>query len=88
MRQVSAEDIVNGWLKYHNTTVKEVIEKHPKELLQSPDWFKLYEVTQEQYDEWEKWAKEYIRKKTKISKKYIDRKFGFIALEYGPNIKK
>ena len=31
MKQVSREDLLNGWLKYHNTTVEEVIKTHPKE---------------------------------------------------------
>ena len=83
----SREELLNGWLKYHNTTVEGVISKHPKEVLESPDWFKLYPVTQEQYDEWESWAKSYIKECTKYTKKYINRKWEWLALDIGPHVK-
>jgi len=47
---VSREDLLNGWLRYHNTNVDEVLKKHTKDELLSPDWFKLYPCTQEQYN--------------------------------------
>jgi hypothetical protein len=65
-----------------------VIINQPKEVLQNPSWFELYPVTEEQYDEWTIKAKELIRKSTKMSKKYVDRHFGFIALMCGPYVKK
>jgi len=86
MRKVDRKDLLNGWLKYHNTNVDEVIAKHPKEVLEHSDWFKLYPVTQEQSDEWEKWAKEHIKKVTKLPKKSIDRGWGMVYLDCTPNV--
>jgi len=86
MRAVERNDLLNGWLKYHNTTIEEVIKNHPKEVLESPNWFNLYAVTQEQHDEWERWAKEFIRKKTKYSKKLIEYGWGMVYLDCAPNI--
>lgn len=79
-------DLLNGWLKYHNITVTDVINNHTKEELNTPDWFKLYPVTQEQHDEWEKWAINYIATKTKYSKSYIKNHWGFVYLDCAPNI--
>ena len=87
MKQVSREDLLNGWLKYHSTTVEEVIKKHPKEILESAEWFKLYPCTQEESDEWEKWAKEYTRKITKVSKKYLEQAWWSIYLNCSPYVK-
>jgi len=86
MKTVNRDDLINGWLKYHGLTVEELIKTEPPELLKSPDWFKKYAVTQEQYDEWERWAKAYIKNITKLPKKYIDHNFGIIALDCGPSI--
>ena len=45
-----------------------------------------YAVTQEQYDEWEKWAKEYTKKVTKISKNLLERSWWSICLNTSPQI--
>ena len=45
MKNISREHLLNGWLKYHNITVEELLQKHTKEELQSPEWFKLYPCT-------------------------------------------
>ena len=86
MKQVNREDLLNGWLKYHNTTVEEVIKKHPKEVLESAEWFKLYPVTQEQEDEWVNWAKKHIKKVTKLSNAIIERSWGLVYLDCSPYV--
>jgi hypothetical protein len=88
MKQVSREDLLNGWLKYHNTTVEEVIKTHPKEVLENPDWFKLYPCTQQQHDEWATWAKAYIKKVTHYSKSIIERGWGVVYLDCAPYVTK
>jgi len=88
MRKISRDDILNGWLKYHNTSVEEVVKTHPKEILDSPEWFKLYPVTLEQSNEWEKWAKKYICKVGKYSKQYVEASWGFVYLDCAPYIKR
>jgi len=82
----SREDLLNGWLKYHNTTVEEVVANHPKEFLENPDWFKSYPVTQEQHDEWVEWAEEYLRKTTGLSKKLLQRSWGMVYLDCAPYV--
>lgn len=75
------------WLrKYHNTTVKEVVEKHPEEV-KSPEWFKLYPCTQEQHDEWVEEAKSLLKKVFRMSKYRLDRAWGLIYLNTAPYIK-
>ena len=82
------DEILNLWLfKYHNTTVKEVVDKHPKEVLESPDWFKLYPCTKEQYEEWKNEVKDLLRKKYKMSKRFIERGWWSIELDCSPYIK-
>ena len=85
-KKLMKDDVLNKWLLYHNTSVKELINKHPKEVLADPKWFILYPVTEEQYDKWEVWCKK------KLKKYYTEREFkkswGWIALDCAPNIKK
>ena len=84
---LSINDLKDLWLKkYHNTTSEELIKKHPKEVLMSPDWFKLYPCTQEQHDEWVIEAKALIKQKTKYSKKFIDRYWGLTYLNSSPYV--
>lgn len=82
---VTREELINGWLKYHNTTAQEVVTNHPEEA-KSGAWFSLYKVSQEQHDEWVVWAKALIRKKDKISKKMLDRNWPYIFLDLSPTV--
>jgi hypothetical protein len=84
--KTTRDDILNGWLKYHNTNVEKVIEKYPEEI-KSPEWFKLFPCTQEQCDEWENWAKALLKKKDKLRNWEIDRMWGFIYLDCSPYVK-
>lgn len=84
--KTTRDDILNGWLKYHNTNVDEVVEKYPEEI-KSPEWFKLFPCTQEQCDEWENWAKDLLKKKDKLKNWEIDRMWGFIYLDCSPYVK-
>jgi len=84
--KTTRDDILNGWLKYHNTNVEEVVEKYPEEI-KSPEWFKLFPCTQEQCDEWENWAKDLLKKKDKLKNWEIDRMWGFIYLDCSPYVK-
>jgi len=88
MKTVDREVLMDWWLgKYHNTNCKEVVEKYPEEV-KSADWFKLYPVTQEQSDEWEKWAKGYIKKELKISKAYLERGWPLVYLDTSPYVER
>ena len=88
MKKVNRNDLLNGWLKYHNTTIEEVISTHSKEWGESPDWFKDYPCTQEQSDEWVVWAKDFIRKETKCSKYLLERGWPLVYLDCAPYVKK
>jgi len=89
MKQVDRTVLLDWWLqKYHNTNCSEVIRLHPKEVLESPDWFKLYPVTEEQEQEWIKWAKSYIKKETKMSKLLLERQWPYVYLDCSPYVKK
>ena len=85
-KEVDRNHIINGWLKYHNLTVDELVKIETKEFLQSPEWFKKYAVTQEQHDEWVAWAKDYIHKETRLSKKMIEKGWWSVYLDIAPSI--
>ena len=86
MKTIDRSVLMDWWLqKYHNTTCEEVVRNYPEEA-KTPQWFKLYPVTQKQHDEWEKWAKDYVKKVTKLPKKYIDRHWGFVYLDCSPDV--
>lgn len=85
-KKVGRTDLLNGWLKYHNTTVEEVIKNHLEEVLKSPDWFKLYPCTRQQYEEWVLWAKDLIKKTTKCSNVLLDHDWPWIYLDSSPYV--
>lgn len=87
MKTVDREVLMDWWLsKYHNTNCKEVVEKYPEEV-KSPDWFKMFPVSQEQYDEWRDWAFKYIKKVTKMSKGFIEGAWWSVELDCAPYVK-
>jgi hypothetical protein len=74
------------WLKkFHNTTIKEVGEKHPEEC-KSGKWFALYPCTDEQYAEWKEWAVKQAAKDNGISIKHAQLGFWSIDLDCGPTV--
>jgi len=81
------EDIIDLWLvKCHGLTVAELINKEPPEVLQSPEWFKKYAVTQAQHDDWYEEAINLLKKRTRFPKRYIKRAFSFDYLNCAPAI--
>lgn len=87
-KKVDENDLINWWLeKYFNTTIQEVFEKNPKYKDDNLQFYKDYSVTQEQHDQWEKWAKKYTKKVTGIKGKLFDRSWGFLYLNVSPSIK-
>jgi len=92
MKKVNPDDLVNWWLdKYHNTNLTKVLEHNP-EWKDNPsnharDFYQKYSVTQKQHDEWQEWAKEHVRKITKLGKKMVDRGWVWIYLDCAPNVR-
>lgn len=85
-KKLTKDDVLNKWLLYHNTSVKELIKKHSKEILESPKWFDLYPVTEKQYDKWEVWCKKKLRKY--YSEGHFKTSWAWITLDCAPVIKK
>ena len=86
--KLTLEILINLWMtKIYNTTIQEEQNKNP-ELFTTSEWYKQYPVTEQQHDEWEIEAKEVFRKFTKLSKKLVDRYWGFTYLNSSPYIKK
>ena len=83
------EDIIRDWWlkKFHNTTSEEVAKKYP-ELCKTPEWFKLYPVTQEQCDEWQEWMIDALTKQLHFSKRYVRSHSWAIYLNLSPYVKK
>lgn len=87
MKKPDKEELLDMWLtKYHNTNVQELIAKHPKEVLESPEWFKLYPVIEQQHDEWVKECKQLLRSKYKMPKWMIEKGWWSIYLDCSPSI--
>ena len=73
-------------VKCHGLTVAQLIKKEPPEVLQSPEWFQKYAVTQAQHDEWYEEAIDLLKKRTRFSKKFIKRSFAFDYVNCAPDI--
>jgi len=90
-KQVSSDELVNWWLdKFHSTSLDKVLEENP-EWKDNPqehtrEFYIKYAVTQEQANEWEAWAKEHIKKITKMSKKLIDKGWWSVYLDCSPSV--
>lgn len=90
-KELTADHFVNKWLQgYHNTSIEAVLEAHPewKEGDHSREFYATYPVTQEQHDEWYKWAIKKAAKSKGISKKAAKRVFSFAYLNTAPSVKK
>lgn len=81
---IDRHEILNGWLKYHDLDVDKLIASQPKEVLEDSEWFKLYPVTQEEYEEWVAWAKKHILDNYRISKTMLERSWWHIILDCSP----
>ena len=87
--KLTQEDLINIWMKkIFNTTIQEEVEKNPDKFKKFSNWYKDYQVTQQQHDEWEIEAKEVFRKYLKLSKKLVDRYWGLTYLNTSPTIQK
>ena len=87
-RLLSQEFVMDWWLqKYHGITCQWLIKNEP-ELITTPEWYKKYEVTQAQHDEWYEWAIDMICKDRRCSRKCAKRVFAVESLNIAPDIKK
>jgi len=90
-KKLTLDDIVNWWLeKYHNTNIKQVLIEHPdwnKEGFDSKIFYKAYQVTEEQHDEWYDWVISALAKEYHVSLETAKRNFVFEYLNCAPMIK-
>ena len=83
-------DLINWWLeKYHNTDLQKVAKLHPEWMdgEHARDFYETYQVTQEQHDEWHKWAVKEFARYFKVSKKLAQKNFVWTYLNVSPQIK-
>ena len=92
MKEVDATELVDKWLTdYHNTTLKEVKEKHGWEDgndEHTREFYQTYPVTQEQHDEWKEWMEKRVAKVTGLGIRYTRKHSWGIYLNTSPSIKK
>lgn len=50
------------------------------------EFYRIYAVTQEQYEEWKVWAKAYIKKESRCSKKLLEYEWPWIDLQTSPSV--
>ena len=91
-KELTEEDFLNWWLeKYHNTNLDEVKKLHPQwnkhPEKHTRDFYKAYQVAQEQHDEWEEWAIKTLMKEKKMPRKFIERNWWSVYLNTAPAIK-
>jgi len=89
--ELTETDLIDWWLgKYHNTSIKQILEENPEWEANPSDhtkeFYDKYRVTQDQHDEWRKWAIDEIAKRKRLSKKYVERKFWLTYLNTAPSV--
>ena len=90
MKKIDTDELVNKWLEdYHNTNLDKVLVDNgwKNGENRAAEFYDKYEVTQEQHDEWYKWAVKFIAKSQRVSQKYVRDSMGFIYLNAAPKIK-
>jgi len=90
--KITEEEAINWWLeKYHNTNLAKVMESHPEWRDNPPsharEFYREYEVTQEQHDEWHEWFIALVMKRYRIGRKLAERRTCFDYLNISPSIK-
>lgn len=51
-------------------------------------WYNEWTMTEEQYNQWQKWGSQLIRKKLHLTKNYADREMAMIGLNWGLKFEK
>jgi hypothetical protein len=76
------KDLINKMFEIagHNVTYNDVINR-------KDDWYLHWTMTEEQNNEWLKWGKEYLKKKLKTSKYFIEKEMGWANMMWGLKIK-
>ena len=74
--------MLNQLLKTYKTTVKEIIVNNLK--FKGEFWLDYFQFTEEEYNEWRSWCKEFIRTKCvpKMNDEQINAHVGYFFLKY------
>jgi hypothetical protein len=86
-RPIKKEDLIDLWLKYHNTTFNKELKEHGIENHTSIEWFDKYPVTEEQYDSWVEEVKKYLEVRGYNTQAILNL-LAWILTDIGPKIKK
>lgn len=85
--KIDGNYIINQWLKYHNTTIEEVFKNYPNYKDNNRQFYLDYAITQKQHDDWEIWAKDYVKKHSKLSNAILKHDWPWLYLNVAPSIK-
>ena len=89
-KQLTSDHLINWWLeKYHHTNMDKVVAEN--NWIIDKDWdsrvfYDRYPVTQQQCDEWERWAILEVAKFNRLGVKYVKRMFWPIYLNCSPKV--
>ncbi|MBC7088696.1 MAG: hypothetical protein H5T96_09580 [Tissierellales bacterium] len=72
---------INSYPQDKRDKISENMNKATREFLET------YSVSDEEYNEWEEWAKAYVKKVTKLPKRYVDRSWWSVVLSVSPMVK-
>jgi hypothetical protein len=86
------EWFIDWWLeKYHDTSLQEVIELHPEWMAEKEkhtrDFYKSYQCTDEQAEEWHLWALEMVSWLLMVDREEARRQFVWTFLNVSPMTK-
>jgi hypothetical protein len=79
MKEELVKELINKQLAYVNKTINDVINV--------PEWYNKYEMTEEQYEEWKTFCIDKIKKSKKYTKTYVQNAFSWFNLMYGLKVK-
>ena len=84
-KELTEADIINWWMgPYFGVTIEKAFEDNP--WTDARDFYRRYQCTQEQHDEWYEWAINVISKYYRCGKKAARMKFVWDYLNLAPSI--
>jgi len=80
------EKIINKALEKYNITLQDLSLERQEEIrkLYGMEWYQLYTITTQEFNEWSKWATVQIKFTLKCSMKRAAEEFGYLNFNFGP----
>jgi hypothetical protein len=75
--------LINKMLEKHGVTFDEIVQ-YPNGEINGVDWYEYYTMTQQEYDDWREWSKNFIKQNVtpKLSNERIRQELAWFDLAY------